>query len=165
MLRAPEAVLSPWSQSTALFLYHLTSEKRDSDKIICMVIPKIHQHIETNLCEAVQRDLKWFYKSNRKTSVCILAEIVSVGPSYLLQSRGGGWWWWKSFSNNFYLLDSLFLALFFDYLQWNEGIYKNIWRRTWQPTPVFLPGEPHGQRSLLGCSPTESKESNMTEAT
>ena len=27
------------------------------------------------------------------------------------------------------------------------------WRRTWQPTPVFLPRESHGQRSLAGCSP------------
>ena len=27
------------------------------------------------------------------------------------------------------------------------------WRRKWQPTPVFLPGESHGQRSLEGCSP------------
>ena len=27
------------------------------------------------------------------------------------------------------------------------------WRRAWQPTPVFLPGEPHGQRSLVGYSP------------
>ena len=27
---------------------------------------------------------------------------------------------------------------------------KIPWRRTWQPTPVFLPGESHGQRSLLG---------------
>jgi len=27
------------------------------------------------------------------------------------------------------------------------------WRRTWQPTPVFLPGESHGQRSLAGYSP------------
>ena len=26
------------------------------------------------------------------------------------------------------------------------------WRRKWQPTPVFLPGESHGQRSLVGCS-------------
>ena len=26
-------------------------------------------------------------------------------------------------------------------------------RRKWQPTPVFLPGEPHGQRSLVGCCP------------
>ena len=27
------------------------------------------------------------------------------------------------------------------------------WRRKWQPTPVFLPGESHGQRSLVGCNP------------
>ena len=27
------------------------------------------------------------------------------------------------------------------------------WRRKWQPTPVFLPGKVHGQRSLAGCSP------------
>ena len=27
------------------------------------------------------------------------------------------------------------------------------WRRAWQPTPVFLPGESHKQRSLAGCSP------------
>ena len=27
------------------------------------------------------------------------------------------------------------------------------WRRKWQPTPVFLPGEPRGQRNLLGCCP------------
>ena len=28
-----------------------------------------------------------------------------------------------------------------------------IWRRKWQPTPVFLPGKVHGQRRLAGCSP------------
>jgi len=27
------------------------------------------------------------------------------------------------------------------------------WRRAWQPTPVFLPGESHGQRSLTGYTP------------
>ena len=27
------------------------------------------------------------------------------------------------------------------------------WRRKWQPTPVFLPGKSHGQRSLVGSSP------------
>ena len=30
---------------------------------------------------------------------------------------------------------------------------KIPWRRKWQPTPVFLPGKSHGQRSLAGCSP------------
>ena len=39
------------------------------------------------------------------------------------------------------------------------------WRRAWQPTPVFLPEESHGQRSLVGYSPCGHKESDMTEAT
>ena len=37
------------------------------------------------------------------------------------------------------------------------------WRREWQPTPVFLPGEPHGQRSLVGYSPRGHKELDTTE--
>ena len=39
------------------------------------------------------------------------------------------------------------------------------WRRKWQPTPVFLPGESHGQRSLVGCRLCGCTESDMTEAT
>ena len=42
-------------------------------------------------------------------------------------------------------------------------IKEIIWRRTWQPTPVFLPGESHGQRSLAGCRLRGRKELNMTE--
>ena len=33
----------------------------------------------------------------------------------------------------------------------------------WQPTPVFLPGESHGRRSLVGYSPWGRKELDMTE--
>ena len=40
---------------------------------------------------------------------------------------------------------------------------KNPWRRAWQPTPVFLPGEFQGQRSLAGYAPGSYKESDMTE--
>ena len=39
------------------------------------------------------------------------------------------------------------------------------WRRKWQPTPVFLPGESHGQRFLAGYSPWGHEESDITEAT
>ena len=39
------------------------------------------------------------------------------------------------------------------------------WRREWQPIPEFLPGEPHGQRSLAGYSPRGHKKPDMTEAT
>ena len=42
---------------------------------------------------------------------------------------------------------------------------KIPWRRAWQLTPVFLPGESHGQRSLAGYSSRGHKESDMTEAT
>ena len=33
------------------------------------------------------------------------------------------------------------------------GVRKIPWRRQWQPTPVFWPGEFHGERSLVGFSP------------
>ena len=39
----------------------------------------------------------------------------------------------------------------------------HAWRRKWQPTPVFLPGKSHGQRSLVGCSLWGCKESGTTE--
>jgi len=41
---------------------------------------------------------------------------------------------------------------------------KIPWRREWQPTPVFLPRESHGQRSLAGYGPSGSTESDITEA-
>ena len=40
---------------------------------------------------------------------------------------------------------------------------KIPWRKKWQPIPVFLPGELHGQRSLAGYSPWGHKESDTTE--
>ena len=39
------------------------------------------------------------------------------------------------------------------------------WRRKWQPTPVFLPGESQGQGSLVGCRLRGRTESDTTEAT
>ena len=42
-------------------------------------------------------------------------------------------------------------------------IGKISWRRAWQPPPVFLPGEFHGQRGLVGYHPRGCKESNTTE--
>ena len=42
---------------------------------------------------------------------------------------------------------------------------KIPWRRAWQPTPLFLPGESYGQRSLAGHSPKSRKKSDRTEHT
>ena len=52
----------------------------------------------------------------------------------------------------------------------NEGNLGSIprlgrfpWRREWLPTPVFLPEEMHGQRSLVDYSPWGHKELDTTE--
>ena len=47
----------------------------------------------------------------------------------------------------------------------NSWVRKIPWSRKWQPTPVFLPGKSHGQRSLVGYSPKSCEESDMTEHT
>ena len=50
-----------------------------------------------------------------------------------------------------------------DNCSFDPWIRKIPWRRKWQPAPV--PGESHGQRSLVGYSPWSCKESDMTEVT
>ena len=47
--------------------------------------------------------------------------------------------------------------------RFDPWVGKIPWRRKWQPTPVFLPGKSHGQRSLAGCSPWGRKELDTTE--
>ena len=44
-------------------------------------------------------------------------------------------------------------------------VRKIPWSRKWQPTPVFLTGKSHGQRSLAGYSPQDCKELDTTEVT
>ena len=43
--------------------------------------------------------------------------------------------------------------------------WEDSQRKEWEPTPILLPGRPHGQRSLVVYSPLGCKELNMTEAT
>ena len=45
----------------------------------------------------------------------------------------------------------------------DSWVGKIPWKRKWQPTPVFFPGKPHGQRSLVGYSSKVSKESDTTK--
>ena len=47
----------------------------------------------------------------------------------------------------------------------NPWVGKMPWRRAWQLTPVFLPGESHGQSRLVGYSPRGHRELDTTEAT
>ena len=49
-------------------------------------------------------------------------------------------------------------------LGFDPWVRKISWRRKWQPTPVFLPGKFHRQRSLVGYSPWGCKESDKTKS-
>ena len=47
-------------------------------------------------------------------------------------------------------------------LRFDPWVGKMPWKRKWQPAPVFLPGESHGQRGLVGYSLQGCKELDMT---
>ena len=57
----------------------------------------------------------------------------------------------------------IFFDISFDILV--DNVQTSKWRRKWQPTPVFLPGESQGQRSVVGCRLWGRTESDTTEAT
>ena len=68
----------------------------------------------------------------------------------------------------------MFCTWIYNFLSWDSSCIVEAfntacvlisWSRAWQTTPVFLPGESHGQRSLVGYSPWGDKESDTTEAT
>ena len=67
------------------------------------------------------------------------------------------------FSLTFTICSSFFSSLLFCYLNMNIINIRKDWRRKWQPSPVFLPGKFHGQRSLAGYSPRDCKQSDTTE--
>ena len=43
------------------------------------------------------------------------------------------------------------------------GLERPPWKREWQPTPVYMPGEVQGQKSLVSYNPWGCKESDVTE--
>ena len=47
--------------------------------------------------------------------------------------------------------------------EFSPWVQRIPWRRKWQPSQVFLPGESHGERSLVGYRPWGRKDSYMTE--
>ena len=47
--------------------------------------------------------------------------------------------------------------------RFDPWVGKISWRRKWQPTPVFVPGKSHGQRSWVGCHPWGREEADKTE--
>ena len=60
---------------------------------------------------------------------------------------------------------SIYLSTYLLFPIVSKNPHRYNLKRAWQPAPVFLPGESHGQRSLAGCSPRGGKELDTTEPT
>ena len=60
------------------------------------------------------------------------------------------------FIKNWFFLTEQFRSIVQTYDNYPETV-RNSWRRKWQPTPVFLPGKSHGQRSLVDYTPRGSR--------
>ena len=81
--------------------------------------------------------------------------VLSPGKSHRRRSLVGCSPWGRSESDTTERLHFTHLTHFILY----------HWRRKWPPTPVLLPGESHGQRSLAGHGPHGGRESDTTEVT
>ena len=127
----------------------------------------------------VSRIAGGFFTSWATTTHCIWnCSLFSSSCSMLFFS-----YFWGHLSSNFlksvvyvyYLMFKMLpipikmrtLGFYFIVLSFVHWCFKmastNLWRRWWHPTPVLLPGESHGWRSLEGCSPWGQEESDMTE--
>ena len=104
-----------------------------------------------------------------------LSSLTCISESHIIKPYG-----WKERSQSFltnpfsfcvyhtYMLRWAFVCSFIYAIFIQQVFIKHlscvrIWRRAWQPTLVFLPGEFHRQRSLVGYSLLDGKESDMTE--
>ena len=72
-------------------------------------------------------------------------------------------WWSLGFSGGASGKESAWECRRYKRHKFSPWVGKIPWRRAWQPTPVFLPGESHGQRRLAGYNPWGHKSLDMTK--
>ena len=80
------------------------------------------------------------------------------GDNFNISSRGH-----RSTHNRLIGKESAYQCRRHQTLEFNSWVRKIPWRRACQPTPVFMPGESHGQRGLLGYGPWGHNMSDKTE--
>ena len=101
-------------------------------------------------------DLRTFLMVKFLTLLCYGGQLSQTQPHCYSPQQNTGLAWWLSGKES---------ASQCRRHRFNPWAGKIPWRRTWQPSPVFLPGKSHGQRSLMGCSPVcgAAKELDMAQ--
>ena len=118
-------------------------------KIFLLFLPL--RAIKGNICLSCGQLFSKKILKTRRRAFYIYLHIYHSQYSCLENPMGGGAWWAavhgvaKSWT-------------------WLSDFTFTHWRKKWQPTPVFLPGESQGRRSLVGCRLWGCTESDTTEA-
>ena len=109
-------------------------------------IPEMWKWLKCKLCSWRANNLIAKYLSKGKLYSCIICDDrVSLVSQWVKKSTYNAWFTGDEVSI--------------------PGSARSSGGRKWQPTPVSLPGEPHGERSLVGYSPWDHKESDTTKVT
>ena len=89
-------------------------------------------------------------------SVTLFLLICEISPpkKRKKEKKKSGLLWWLRWQR---------ICLQFRRPGFNPWVRNLPWRRKWPPTPIFLPGKSHGQRTLAGYHPWGRKDSDMTE--
>ena len=97
--------------------------------------------------------------SNGKESACSVADRASVPASRSSPGKGNEWQAYLVTQDS----GGKRIHLPCRRSEFDPWVRNIPWRRAWQPTPGFLPGESYGQRSLVGYSPWGHKELDTAE--
>ena len=93
----------------------------------------------------------WFLLLKYQASLCLPFFLVPMSASFLIYSL--------------VFMEHILQCRRLKRCRFNPWVRKVPWRKAWQTTRVFLPGESHGQRRLVGYSPQGHKELDTTEMT
>ena len=123
----------------------------DKEDVACVYNGILLSHKKN---EVMQFVITWM-----ELKIIILNEVNQKKDKYHITALICGIWHPKWLSGKEFAC----LCRRFKRLRFDPWVGKLPWQRNWQPTPVFLPGESSGQRSLVGYSPWSCKESDTTE--
>ena len=112
-----------------------------------MYVKREFQVTEQVLMKKVSINAETCPGEQKLIEICIFSNICLLNTNHVFYGI-----WSFSFGNPMKVIVKLF-----------DKHQLRTWRRKWQRTPLLLPGESHGQRSLVGYSPWGRKESDTTE--
>ena len=136
------ALTRRWRDTRTLSIFHVSTQEEGSHQQArkrALTRSKNGEHLGFKLSSLLYR----------KKHLLLPLNLWDI--CYSSQNLGHPWW------HNFKQSNCQWRVCWFD-----PWVGRIPWKRKWQPTPVFLSGKSHGQRSLEGYSTWGQKESDMT---